>query len=256
MNKIFDIFKKNNSTPPELWNEVEPLVAPYKKLTWVPTTEKQSSNNIASKFAGLPALLKDEEWPCCGHCNKPMQLFVQLNSNDLPEETNNSFGDGILQAFYCTNSEDECEVQCESYFPFSKATTVRLITSDPQALQEVTESPLEESFPEKQITGWQTLDDYPNWEELEDLGVALTDEQMEVMSEMGYPRDKDKLFGWPHWVQGVEYPSCPECNKTMNLVFQIDSEDNLPYLFGDAGCAHITQCEEHKHQLAIAWACG
>jgi hypothetical protein len=38
-------------------------------------------------------------------------------------------------------------------------------------------------------------------------------------------------------------------------VFQIDSEDNLPYMFGDVGCAHITQCPEHKEVVAFGWAC-
>ena len=256
MNKIFGIFKKKDGKAPELWSEVEPLVAPFKEKTWTPLVSKGTSSSTSSKFAGVPALLKDETWPCCGNCQKPMQLFVQLNSNELPEGTSNVFGDGILQAFYCTNSQEECEVACESYFPFSKAANVRLITSDETELAPPQECPLEEAFPEKQITGWELGDDYPNWEELEDLGVKLTNEQMEVMITLGYPRANDKLLGWPHWIQGVEYPSCPECNKQMKLIFQIDSEDNVPYMFGDAGCAHITQCEDHKEQLAIAWACG
>ncbi|PWQ94580.1 DUF1963 domain-containing protein [Leucothrix arctica] len=256
MTKIFDIFKNKSDTPPELWSEVEPLVAPYKKETWVPATTKGSTSYLASKFSGIPALLKGEEWPCCGSCKKPMQLFVQLNSNNLPDSVKGIFGDGLLQAFYCTNSEDECDEICESYFPFSKATSARLISLDESELVEHTGNLVEETFPEKQITDWEAQDDYPNWEELEDLGVKLTEEHVSVMREMGFPREKDKLLGWPNWIQGVEYPSCPECNKAMKLVFQIDSEDNLPFMFGDAGCAHITQCEEHKEQLTIAWACG
>jgi uncharacterized protein YwqG len=42
----------------------------------------------------------------------------------------------------------------------------------------------------------------------------------------------------------------------MSLVFQIDSNDNLDYMFGDVGCSHVTQCKNHPHQLTIAWACG
>lgn len=256
MTKLFNIFKKKDGKPPELWAEIEPIIAPYRNKMWTPVASKGNADHLASKFSGMPALLKDEEWPCCANCQRPMQLFVQLNSNELPEPVKGVFGEGILQAFYCTNSEDECEVDCESYFPFSKATKVRLLTAGNDKLTEPMENPVEEAFPEKPITEWKAEYDYPNWEELEDLGVKLTDEQMEMMCELGFPRDKDKLLGWPHWIQGVEYPSCPECNKRMKLIFQIDSEDHLPYMFGDAGCAHITQCEEHKEQLAIAWACG
>jgi hypothetical protein len=42
----------------------------------------------------------------------------------------------------------------------------------------------------------------------------------------------------------------------MQFVFQIASEDNIPYMFGDVGTGHITQCPEHKNQLAFGWACS
>lgn len=60
----------------------------------------------------------------------------------------------------------------------------------------------------------------------------------------------------PLWVQGIEYPNCPVCNQKMRLVFQLDSEDNLPFMFGDVGCGHITQCKTHKTQVAFGWACS
>jgi uncharacterized protein YwqG len=45
----------------------------------------------------------------------------------------------------------------------------------------------------------------------------------------------DKLGGWPNWMQGVDYPQCTKCNKSLVYLFQIDSEDNLPDMFGDSG---------------------
>ncbi len=41
----------------------------------------------------------------------------------------------------------------------------------------------------------------------------------------------------------------------MRLVFQVDSDDNLSFMFGDSGCGHITQCQHHKNQVAFAWTC-
>jgi uncharacterized protein YwqG len=76
-----------------------------------------------------------------------------------------------------------------------------------------------------------------------------------MLYEQDFPKTGDKLLGWPAWIQGIEYPECPDCGDSMKLIFQIDSEDNLDYMFGDVGCAHITQCEKHPHRLAIAWAC-
>ena len=41
----------------------------------------------------------------------------------------------------------------------------------------------------------------------------------------------------------------------MDLVFQLDSEKNVPFMFGDAGVGHITQCPTHKDVVAFTWAC-
>lgn len=68
--------------------------------------------------------------------------------------------------------------------------------------------------------------------------------------------EQDKLGGWPRWIQGAEYPTCPTCQNSMRVVFQIDSEDHIPYMFGDSGIGHITQCPEHHNVVAFGWACG
>jgi hypothetical protein len=41
----------------------------------------------------------------------------------------------------------------------------------------------------------------------------------------------------------------------MARVFQVDSDHNVPFMFGDAGCGHITQCPAHKDVVAFGWAC-
>ena len=256
MPKIFNMFKKKDEKPSPNWAEVERIVAPYKKTAWFPKVKEAQSDCSSSKFSGLAVLLSNESWPCCKHCKEPMQLFLQINSKHLPDDAEVPFGEGILQVFYCTNWDKECEVECEAFLPFSKSTLVRVLNTESDALVITTTSPVKDAFPEKEIVGWETKDDYPNWEELEELGCFLTDEQSELLCDLEYPLPKDKLLGWPYWVQGVEYPDCPVCGKHMKLIFQIDSENNLPYMFGDVGCSHVTQCEDHRDKMAIAWACS
>ena len=41
----------------------------------------------------------------------------------------------------------------------------------------------------------------------------------------------------------------------MRLVFQLDSEDNLPFMFGDLGIGHITQCPTRLHVVTFHWHC-
>ncbi|MDY7007602.1 MAG: hypothetical protein SWX82_27625 [Cyanobacteriota bacterium] len=54
-------------------------------------------------------------------------------------------------------------------------------------------------------------------------------------------------------VQNIEYPNCPICGERMELVFQLYSEGNSPFILHKVGHGHITQCQNHKHQLAFSW---
>jgi uncharacterized protein YwqG len=126
------------------------------------------------------------------------------------------------------------------------------------------------------IEGWREVLDYPDPQEHGELGIEyeyhsrytrtnvscralgidVRDLEGDAAEAISLAEAGDKLGGWPHWIQGIEYPSCPRCKHRMELVFQLDSEDNLPYMFGDVGIGHITQCPEHPDVLTFAWACS
>lgn len=232
---------------------VHAKVAAYKKVAWIPEVVDGDGAPSDSKFSGLAFIPADQEWPECGNCGQPMQLFVQINSEELPDEAREYLAAGILQLFYCTNWDEECEVECDAFFPFSRASLVRII--EPIDASPIATSPVKDSFPPRRITGWHSAIDYPSWEELKLMGVHLTDSERDQISDSCAPAGGEKLGGWPAWVQGVEYPRCPECREQMHHVFQVDSENNIPYMFGDVGRGHITQCRNHPHILAFAWAC-
>lgn len=246
-------FYSKNDTFKVMSNTIPSAAIPYKRNAWKPITEESDGSILASKFSGIPYLMKDEKYPRCQNCDKPMQLFIQLNLDELPTALRKDIGNGLLQMFYCTSEEPLCEVDCEAFFPFAKSVLLRIIQPE---VETVSSRMLPENlFPPKLIIGWDEIEDYPNPEEGESLDIELEDDEWDVMTEE-FPHIGDKLGGYPAWVQGVEYPDCPLCGETMQLLFQIDSEDNLPYMFGDVGCGHITQCKDHKEQLAFGWACG
>lgn len=231
-------------------------IEPFKRKTWKPVVAGGDGSRLDSKFAGEPFLQEDENYPLCPNCEKPLQLFLQLDLDKLPPAVGDEFGHGLLQFFYCTSDEPLCEVDCEAFFPFSKSVLVRIIEPE-NLLRPNDRSIFGGAFPPKIITGWEELDDYPNWEEGEELvGIDLNEEEWDELNEAGYPRGGDKLSGYPMWIQSIEYPDCPVCGKRMRLLFQVDSDDNVPHLFGDVGCGHITQCKDHKEQLAFGWACS
>ncbi|HET6559738.1 MAG TPA: DUF1963 domain-containing protein, partial [Prolixibacteraceae bacterium] len=116
---------------------------------------------------------------------------------------------------------------------------------------------LDAVFQENLITGWEPKADYPHLEEYEQLGIEIEDEVVELMEtrRLGLTIDKDKLFGWPYWVQGVEYPLDRATQQPMELLFQLASENHLPFMFGDSGIGHFTQSPDNDEELAFGWAC-
>ncbi len=229
-------------------------LAPYRRSAWTPEVVDGDGVPDGSRLGGAPWLRPGEAWPACGCCARPMQLFVQLNARDLPPSGAQALEGGLLQFFYCTSDEESCVVDADPWAPFSPTALVRLVARDELA-GGTAGAPQPEMFPGKRIVRWAESLDYPNWEEAGDRGLALSDEESNELGDGEFPIGGEKLLGWPLWVQGIEYPDCPDCGERMELLFQVDSEQHIPYMFGDSGVGHITQCPRHRSRLAFGWAC-
>lgn len=254
---------------------------------WRPVTDTVDGDLLASKFDGTP-YLPDDVWPICPTCNEPMQLFLQLNRATLPESSKAYASDGMIQLFYCIGSEaeDMCEASIENYEPFSPGQVCRLIEILPDSAPTPSLPANFEPFESKRIIRWDEFPDHPGFEAFERLGLLFkfrndrktlsataewADGNVRVEN-LRRPRfksfdtdltafvskaeDKDKLGGWPYWIQGEEYPNCSTCGESMNYLFQIDSEDHLDFMFGDMGCGRLFQCPKHADILTFTWDCG
>jgi uncharacterized protein YwqG len=252
-------------------SRLPPVVKQHQRTAWTPVIETRKGKPIDSKIGGVPYLLPNEEWPLCRSCHEPLTFFLQLNSTQLKKPI---FGQGLLQVFYCTNED--------SFQPFDQSHFLRLLrgTESPLNPSDERENPtplnpsderkdMWETKPlrrkggyggtksphptENVIVDWKQTDDYPSNIELTEMGIDLSDFEDQMLCATNFPLHGDKLSGWPAWVQGVEYPICPECKQQMTMIFQLDSNYGLDYMFGDTGCAHITQCSNHPNSLAMGW---
>jgi uncharacterized protein YwqG len=258
----------------EMVERLEPWLAKHRRAAWKPIVEEGDGPAKVSKFCGTPWIGLDAPWPECGLCRNPLPLFLQLDLGDLPDELGQRFGPGLLQMFYCTR--DVCQGH-GGWEPFADdLSRVRVI--QPTHTGRTASAPAQDSdFTAKRVVGWTRFTDLPMPCEHDELGLKykydfdagtlrlecpeldfdLTNGMNECPAEeIAISAPGDKLAGWPAWVQGVEYPHCPRCGRRMFHVFQLDSEDNIPFMFGDVGCGHITQCPEHKEVVAFAWACS
>ena len=258
---------------------LRPWIEAQRRPAWRPLVELGEPEAGRSKFCGSPHLMPGEDVPVCKFCGRELQLLVQVDLDRVPGDLH---GSGVLQLFYCVGRDpggtDDGHVECwaeGAWQPFSdEASLVRVV---PRADLHVHAAGGRHGFPAASIVAWEGFLDLPDPEDHEDAGlhaaydfkqrlVTLQCPRAEVDATLGIDElpvediasaaDKDKLGGWPFWVQGPEYPSCPTCGDRMRLVLQLDSEDHVPYMFGDGGVGHITQCSAHPHVVAFGWACS
>lgn len=240
-----------------------------RRTSWRPQVAERDGAPDASRFGGHPWLAPGEPWPTCTGCGKPLTPFVQFDLGSLPGGPDRH-GQGLLQLFYCIG--DNCPA--EAWAPFEGGKLVRVVTPVPSDSRPPPEGVV--LMPAREIVGWEPREDWPTWVEHEDVGldvewlknprrVRLTWRERGASVEVGddsvfeevLPNASgDKLGGWPAWVQGVEYPTCPKCGDRMEFLFQVDSEDHVPWMFGDTGCGHITRCPNHPEVVAFGWACA
>ena len=249
------------------------------RTAWRPIVTAGEPESSISKFCGASVTRAGESVPICKLCGRALQLFVQLDLAALPT---GEFGSGVLQLFYCIgqspHQEPDGYPDCwaeGAWVPFSdEASLVRVVAADSLSSPS---SSNDSTVPAQSIVGWDPFDDVPDPEDHASCGldrkydftlrmVTLSCPSVGVESTVGIDElqvediasaaEQDKLGGWPRWIQGAEYPSCPTCDTRMRLVFQLDSEDHVPYMFGDSGIGHITQCPTHHDVVAFGWACG
>ncbi|MBU1108231.1 MAG: DUF1963 domain-containing protein [Candidatus Riflebacteria bacterium] len=81
---------------------------------------------------------------------------------------------------------------------------------------------------------------------------AYEDAGLEVGCEM---EPFTSIGGYPIWIQGEAERTCPICKKIMDFIGQIDSQQEVQLMWGDAGCVYLFQCHEHHDQFGMEMQC-
>jgi len=249
----------------ELFEQVLEKLHGLDRPTWQPLLEPGESTRTASKYGGKPWLSKEEPWPTCRNCQKPLQFFLQLNLEQVPEPLTNKFGKGLLQLFCCTdptplhtpdpNSESWSSSECwginSAWEAFSPCHIVRIVHPEDNGAEVEIPASVQQDKPYT-IIGWEALEpDYPTTYDAEDWGVSLEEEDEDIICEEDFTAGGNKIYGWRGWFQRDQYSRCPVCKNWMEvLIYQLSG---LEISFMRSNRGYITQCAKHKEQVAFCW---
>ena len=181
---------------------------------------------------------------------KQTKLLIEISETKQSDQTNFDKLDKVGLSYINLNfllSDCEYLANDENY---KKTSQIVRIISVKEVYPEILFPANHEFFPEKIITSWEEIEDYPNYEftwKYYETYELLTEKDKKRINKLHYFA-LDKLGGWPSWLQDVYYPKCNESKKEMNnFVFQIRSENHIPYMWGDGACCYIVQCPENKN---------
>ncbi len=246
-----DVPPEDPATEPETdHDEAERIATAHRRTAWVPVVRTDPSGGAATgtRFGGAPWLLAGEAWPACGRCHAPMTFVVQLATAQLPSQVG-ALGEGLIQLFLCT---EVCQAE-HGWEPFAPSTLARQVPAGLGRLGAPTEGP---TYPERPVERWEPRADFPGYESLSAIvgpGTAL--DLVETLRARGQEAlAKEKLGGWPHWIQEAIRARCMHCGALMEPLLQIDTNSTLPIQFGDSGIGWMVRCPGCQ-AMTFVWQC-
>jgi hypothetical protein len=171
------------------------------RTAYVPVTGPVARDRsaLATPFAWRPA---GSTWPCCGGCAAPLAHVVSLDLATLPGMPRR--GAGLAQLFVCSNG-------CETATERDPGVLAEILRDG--ELQRLDAPPLRvEVLQPGPIVQWLPFAEEPLPGDDEPVDDGDDDEDRR-------PLRSDKLFGWPAWEQGEEWP-LDERGEQHELLFQ------------------------------------
>jgi uncharacterized protein YwqG len=205
--------------------------------------DRQLKKKISSHVGGTPYIELDENDPVCPDCNQSMMFLLQLHD---PSKKNDRLT-VYYACFPCKNhrvlSYNDPQPDKRKWgktkngVPYSEIEFefgLSLPTWDLACI-------LEEDLTKKWMEQWGG----------EGAWVRYDDIQEKML--INFPPSYLSFYGgYPWWLQARKNPVCKTCLKSMELLIQCDSVDELDLLWDDGGCLYIFCCpEQHDHEILV-----
>ncbi|EKD81224.1 MAG: hypothetical protein ACD_39C01901G0003 [uncultured bacterium] len=211
-----------------------------------------------TRFAGPAYAEEDEISPICSVCGEKLSFVFQFHPN--PDRKALSAAP-LLVFYYCfkctpigAEGEEPGQWLIKSYQTAAPEKFVDGIGVDKSFTAFSCRTEKVQVLPD-----YETIEEkYPEIAELcegidaDDPLSAYEDAGLEIGCTM---EPFTSIGGYPIWIQGESQRTCPICKKTMEFIGQIDSQQEVQLMWGDAGCVYLFQCHEHYDQFGMEMQC-
>ena len=200
----------------------------------------------ASWFGRVRLALPHETWPVSG--GKPMLPLAQFNLAEMPYRPENLSDIALITVFIDGDELPYETKNGDGWLLRAYHTMERLVPTQDQA---------PDSHIEPHPLRWELIEDYPTADEASDLGVPdlMNEDQDEGYAELFECQQGTKIGGWPFGAQGtVEWRPSDRHAFEPEYVFQIDSEGEARWMWGDAGFGYFGRgTGEHRDVWVLEW---
>jgi hypothetical protein len=203
----------------------------HTRLCAVPVFSEEPAEDNGSRRGGIPWLAAGESWPTCASCKRPLRFVLQVALADVKDAPGPLPREGLLQVFACDST---CNAQ-SGWEAFSGANLVRVSDGAKgrlAALPKVVADDADFLVAERRIESWSLLPDLPGPVALQSLvGVDFDTafEGWERLNEKGLTNRREKIGGWPSWVQDEEKITCAKCGSAP-MTFAMQLQETLTEL--------------------------
>lgn len=212
-----------------------------------------------TRFGGSAYAEKGDKAPVCECCGKPLTFIFQYR--DKYDKDLNPSGD-LHSVYYCFDCVPIGRVEEE------KGQWAVVTHKNPEVAKFVEQKENISSVLAPTSCELSKVYVLPDYETIENNNSEIAEicEEIDPEDPMSAYEDAGNeigchmepsttLGGYPIWIQGEGTQVCPNCKGEVELAVQIDSEEAVNLMFGDAGCLYVFRCPEHKNEFAIEMQC-
>lgn len=200
----------------------------------------ESLDPAGSRLGGPALLPAGQTWPQCGRCQRPLTHVAQIGSDS-----------GLLTFFYCFGCRPMGPEGAAGYRIWLLDKDQAVPCDEPRAAS--SRGPVPCSVQLVPVSSAPQWDDARISLDHLDLGSDPWETYHDVWSDLtGSATLESRLGGFPDWIQGAQWPTCPACAQRMNLLLQLDSEPETGLMWGDSGRVFLFRCGTPTHPPEVA----